>query len=181
MSEVKLFQFPSFEEWQRRKFKWSGKIGAFYCEIRSTCWGNDKTWYGCAISTYSNPLNIYVDPVVRCNFEWNHENLSDLKAWYEEVTHKVNEKWSAYIREKYLEESGGVLDRFGKLVRDIRITRSLLLYDMAKALDISPAELSAIECGRKPIPNWFIPKLEQTYNIGKTCANTLRFLANERG
>ncbi len=74
-----------------------------------------------------------------------------------------------------------MLDRFGKLVRDIRITRSLLLYDMAKALDISSAELSAIECGRKPIPDWFIPKLEQTYNIGKTCANTLRFLANERG
>lgn len=28
------------------------------------------------------------------------------------------------------------LDKFGKLVRDIRITRSLLLYDMAKTLDI---------------------------------------------
>ncbi len=41
------------------------------------------------------------------------------------------------------------LDKFGKLVRDIRITRSLLLYDMAKTLDISPAELSAIECGKK--------------------------------
>ena len=40
------------------------------------------------------------------------------------------------------------LDKFGKLVRDIRITRSLLLYDMAKTLDISPAELSAIECGK---------------------------------
>jgi len=44
------------------------------------------------------------------------------------------------------------LDKFGKLVRDIRITRSLLLYDMAKTLDISPAELSAIECGKKPGP-----------------------------
>ena len=41
------------------------------------------------------------------------------------------------------------LDKFGKLVRDIRITRSLLLYDMAKTLDISSAELSAIECGKK--------------------------------
>ena len=30
-----------------------------------------------------------------------------------------------------------MLDKFGKLVRDIRITRSLLLYDMAKELDIS--------------------------------------------
>lgn len=42
-----------------------------------------------------------------------------------------------------------MLDQFGKLVRDIRITRSLLLYDMAKTLDISSAELSAIECSKK--------------------------------
>jgi len=45
-----------------------------------------------------------------------------------------------------------MLDKFGKLLRDIRITRSLLLYDMAKTLDISSTELSAIERGRKPIP-----------------------------
>lgn len=50
----------------------------------------------------------------------------------------------------YSDEGGhrGMLDKFGKLVRDIRITRSLLLYDMAKTLDISPAELSAIESGK---------------------------------
>lgn len=74
-----------------------------------------------------------------------------------------------------------MLDKFWKLVRDIRITRSLLLYDMAKTLDISPAELSAIECGKKPVPDWFIPALEKHYGIGETCANTLRFLAKERG
>ncbi len=73
------------------------------------------------------------------------------------------------------------LDKFGKLVRDIRITRSLLLYDMAKTLDISPAELSAIECGRKPVPDWFIPALEKHYSIGDTCADTLRWLAKNRG
>lgn len=36
-----------------------------------------------------------------------------------------------------------MLDKFGKLMRDIRITRNLLIYDIAKKLDISPAELSA--------------------------------------
>ena len=52
----------------------------------------------------------------------------------------------------YSDEGGhrGMFDKFGKLVRDIRITRSLLLYDMAKTLDISPAELSAIEA--TPVP-----------------------------
>lgn len=74
-----------------------------------------------------------------------------------------------------------MLDKFGKLVRDIRITRSLLLYDMAKTLDISSAELSAIECGRKPVPDWFIPALEKHYGIGDTCAHILQVLAEKRG
>jgi hypothetical protein len=72
-------------------------------------------------------------------------------------------------------------DKFGKLVRDIRITRSLLLYDMAKTLDISPAELSAIECGKKPVPDWFIPALEKNYGIGDTCAHMLSVFAKNRG
>ena len=73
-----------------------------------------------------------------------------------------------------------MLDKFGRLIRDIRIIRGLLLFDMARDLDITSAELSAIECGRKPIPDWFIPKLEQTYNIGETCAKTLALLADDR-
>ena len=72
------------------------------------------------------------------------------------------------------------LDKFGKLIRDIRITRSLLLHDMANDLGLSSAELSAIECGRKPIPDWFIPALKQHYAIGDTCAKTLSFLAKGR-
>lgn len=44
------------------------------------------------------------------------------------------------------------LDDFGRTVRNIRLVRALLLYDMAKDLDISPAELSAIECGRNLFP-----------------------------
>lgn len=63
-----------------------------------------------------------------------------------------------------------MLDDFGKLVRSIRLTRSLLLYDMAKDLDISPAELSAIECGRKPLPDWFIAKLQEKSMVSETCA-----------
>lgn len=74
-----------------------------------------------------------------------------------------------------------MLDNFGRLVRDIRITRSLLLYDMARDLSVTPVELSAIECGKKPIPDWFIPALKEKYDIGDTCANTLSFLAKGRG
>ena len=46
-----------------------------------------------------------------------------------------------------------MLDKFGRLIRDIRITRGLLLFDMARDLDITSAELSAIEYRRNPIPD----------------------------
>lgn len=72
------------------------------------------------------------------------------------------------------------LDKFGKLLRDIRITRSLLLKDMADKLDISTAELSAIESGRNPIPDWFIPAIGKHYGIGESCERLLRIFANER-
>lgn len=73
-----------------------------------------------------------------------------------------------------------MLDGFGKLVRDIRVTRSLLLYDMAKELDISSADLSAIETGKKPVPDWFIPALEKTYRIDTAYTRMLRFFAENR-
>lgn len=74
-----------------------------------------------------------------------------------------------------------MLDYFGRLVRDIRMHRGILLYDMAKMLNISSAELSAIERGRKPIPDWFIPALKNHFNISETCADALSFFAKERG
>lgn len=74
-----------------------------------------------------------------------------------------------------------MLDRFGKLVRDIRITRSLLLHDMANELGISSSELSAIECGKKPVPDWFIPALNKSYGIGDACAQMLHNFAKNRG
>ena len=61
------------------------------------------------------------------------------------------------------------LDAFGKSVRGVRLARGLLLYDMAKTLDISSAELSAIECGRKPVPDWFILNCKKSI-FSATCA-----------
>ena len=73
------------------------------------------------------------------------------------------------------------LDAFGRMVRDIRLVRAMLLYDMAKDLNISPAELSAIECGRKPVPDWFISKLQEKYGISNMHAQSLIKFMNERG
>ena len=61
------------------------------------------------------------------------------------------------------------------------LVRALLLYDMAKDLDISPAELSAIECGRKPVPDWFVSKLQEKYGISDMHAQSLIKFMKERG
>lgn len=73
------------------------------------------------------------------------------------------------------------LDAFGETVRGIRLARGLLLYDMAKDLNISSAELSAIECGRKPVPTWFIPQLQEKYFLNETCVSMLHNAVAERG
>jgi len=45
-----------------------------------------------------------------------------------------------------------MLTPFGKLVRKLRIDRGLRLKDMADALGLSSAFLSAVETGSKPVP-----------------------------
>lgn len=74
-----------------------------------------------------------------------------------------------------------MLDNFGKTVRNIRLSRDMLLYDMAKDLDISSAMLSGIECGRKPIPDWFVPKLQEKYGVSDLYIQTLLKFMKERG
>lgn len=72
------------------------------------------------------------------------------------------------------------LDKFGSLLRDIRITRSLLLYDMARDLGMNSADLSGIETGKKPIPKDFISKIQELYSIGDFCQRMLEMFAKER-
>lgn len=73
-----------------------------------------------------------------------------------------------------------MLDKFGMIVREIRIHEGILLYDMAKEFGIQSAELSGIECGRKPIPDWFIPKLLSTYKSAPQYEHVLIEAAKQR-
>ncbi|MCA8427821.1 hypothetical protein LGN30_32045 [Burkholderia seminalis] len=43
------------------------------------------------------------------------------------------------------------LTPYGMLVRALRIVTGTLLYDMAKSMSLSPATLSAMEVGRRPV------------------------------
>lgn len=72
------------------------------------------------------------------------------------------------------------LDKFGMAVRDIRITEGILLYDMAKEFGLGSAELSGIEHGRLPIPDWFVPKLLEIYPSAKFFIPALQIGMEER-
>lgn len=60
-----------------------------------------------------------------------------------------------------------MLTEFGKLLRKIRIDKGLLLKDMAGALSISPAYLSAVETGKKPIPDDFVGRIARFFDYTK--------------
>ena len=56
---------------------------------------------------------------------------------------------------------------FGKILRKMRIDSSEVLGDMAEKLGVSAAYLSAIEVGRRDIPENLIQKIVSVYNLGK--------------
>lgn len=58
------------------------------------------------------------------------------------------------------------LTPFGRVLRDFRLERCLLLGDMADALGLGAAELSSIETGKRAIPTDMIDRLEAIYAFG---------------
>ena len=58
-----------------------------------------------------------------------------------------------------------MVNEFGKILRKIRIDNGEILKDMADKLEMTSSYLSAIECGKRNIPNNLITKLQQLYNL----------------
>ena len=58
-----------------------------------------------------------------------------------------------------------MITELGKILRKIRIDRSEVLKDMSNKLGISSAYLSAIEIGKRTIPDKFITKLQKIYTL----------------
>jgi transcriptional regulator with XRE-family HTH domain len=59
------------------------------------------------------------------------------------------------------------LTPFGRELRKIRVDHSMRLYDVAKALDVTPSFISAIEVGRKPIPEYFVYTLKTKLGLSE--------------
>ena len=58
-----------------------------------------------------------------------------------------------------------MLTNFGKALRKMRIDHGEFLKDMAKKLDVTVAYLSAVENGNRDVPDAWISKLSELYNL----------------
>ena len=70
------------------------------------------------------------------------------------------------------------LTPFGIAVRKLRLDRALRLLDMAKATKLSVAFLSAVETGRKPIPDGFVTLLGRSLDLTADEIKTIRVAAD---
>lgn len=61
-----------------------------------------------------------------------------------------------------------MLTAIGKFLRKLRIDKGEILRDMATKLEVSSAFLSAVENGKKKIPDAWMPKLEELYSLDQT-------------
>lgn len=71
-----------------------------------------------------------------------------------------------------------MLTEFGKELRKLRLDRDEYLKDMADKLKISVAYLSAVETGKRKIPDDFISKIVMAYNLTDKDAMLLNDLKN---
>ena len=72
-----------------------------------------------------------------------------------------------------------MLTGFGRRLREIRIDRNELLYDMAGKLSISVSDLSAFENGKKKVQEDLVRKAVLVYNLNEQEAGELFRLSRD--
>lgn len=72
-----------------------------------------------------------------------------------------------------------MITEFGKALRKLRIDLGVTLYEMAKETGVSPAFLSSIETGKRPVPDGYLEELCSKYTPAKEHLGELRVLADK--
>lgn len=72
-----------------------------------------------------------------------------------------------------------MLTKFGKFTRKLRIEHVELLKDMADKLEVSSSYLSAVEVGKRPIPNKWLNQLKDIYALSDADYTELLNAADE--
>ena len=65
------------------------------------------------------------------------------------------------------EEIIKLLTDFGRFLRKIRIDCGEILKDMAEKLNVSAAYLSAVEMGKRNIPEQWVNRISELYNLSE--------------
>lgn len=71
-----------------------------------------------------------------------------------------------------------MLTDFGRFLRKIRIDSGEILKDMAEKLNVSAAYLSAVEMGKRNIPEQWVNKISELYNLSEEEKNNLHKAAD---
>ena len=99
---IKLFKFPSFDEWNKNN-EYKQKIGDYTCMIGIFSWSSTRiNTYRIAISNSDNPLNVNSCTIMIDTIKCKPDD-SILQDWYDRVILKANEEWEKYILKTYLE------------------------------------------------------------------------------
>lgn len=72
-----------------------------------------------------------------------------------------------------------MITRFGKELRKLRIEHDEILKDMSTRLGVSPAFLSAVEVGKKNIPDGWVKKIADIYCLNERQEQILNVAAAE--
>jgi transcriptional regulator with XRE-family HTH domain len=67
-----------------------------------------------------------------------------------------------------------MLTEFGRFLRKLRIDCGELIKDMAEKLNVTSSYLSAIETGKRNIPDSWVDKITYLYNLDSSNKNSLQ-------
>ena len=71
-----------------------------------------------------------------------------------------------------------MLTAFGKELRKMRIMAGELIRDMAMKLNVTPSYLSAVETGKRQIPDGWVGKISELYSLSPTEVEALQKAAD---
>ena len=80
--------------------------------------------------------------------------------------------------ENVKEEIIKMLTDFGRFLRKIRTDCGEILKDMAEKLNVSAAYLSAVEMGKRNIPEQWVNRISELYNLSEEEKNNLNDAAD---
>lgn len=71
-----------------------------------------------------------------------------------------------------------MITMFGRMLRKVRIDHGEVLKDMADRLNVSPSFISAVEAGKKKVPNGWVDEISDKYDLTVTEREQLSEAAN---